>query len=130
MLSRFLFCVYACVGCALAEPSEQVKNHSEPADDNHSTTATDGTQHDVDEDEDEGEDEDEDDARYGKRLRFAMVCASNMNRSMQAHHVLKKHGLLVESYGTRYDCAAKHLRGPSVWVWVWVRVFTHTCECA
>eukprot|EP00793_Prasinoderma_coloniale_P007138 PRCOL_00006990-RA len=33
------------------------------------------------------------------RRRFAMVCASNMNRSMEAHHVLREAGLITSSYG-------------------------------
>ncbi|KAI8466677.1 MAG: RNA polymerase II subunit A [Monoraphidium minutum] len=33
------------------------------------------------------------------RLRFAMVCASNMNRSMEAHDTLQRHKLFVRSYG-------------------------------
>ena len=32
-------------------------------------------------------------------MKFAMVCASNMNRSMDAHNLLKSEGLDVESYG-------------------------------
>ncbi|QDZ19272.1 subunit A of RNA polymerase II [Chloropicon primus] len=32
-------------------------------------------------------------------MRFAMVCASNMNRSMDAHNLLKEAGLEVDSYG-------------------------------
>src|SRR5262249_19240645 len=35
-----------------------------------------------------------------RRLRIALVCASNMNRSMEAHRHLLKKGLLVASYGT------------------------------
>eukprot|EP00243_Klebsormidium_subtile_P005719 TRINITY_DN2333_c0_g1_i2.p1 TRINITY_DN2333_c0_g1~~TRINITY_DN2333_c0_g1_i2.p1 ORF type:complete len:163 (-),score=13.42 TRINITY_DN2333_c0_g1_i2:194-682(-) len=34
------------------------------------------------------------------RFRFAMVCASNQNRSMAAHALLQKSGLSVNSYGT------------------------------
>lgn len=32
-------------------------------------------------------------------MKFAMVCASNMNRSMDAHNLFKSEGLEVESYG-------------------------------
>ncbi|KAG2615058.1 RNA polymerase II subunit A C-terminal domain phosphatase SSU72-like [Panicum virgatum] len=39
-------------------------------------------------------------AAEGKRWRFAMVCSSNMNRSMEAHSQLGRAGLDVESYGT------------------------------
>ncbi|KAL6905562.1 hypothetical protein ACP4OV_003163 [Aristida adscensionis] len=35
-----------------------------------------------------------------RKWRFAMVCSSNMNRSMEAHSLLGRAGLDVESYGT------------------------------
>lgn len=46
----------------------------------------------------------------GPRLRYAMVCASNQNRSMEAHSLLKRHGFDVASYGTG---AHVKLPGPS-----------------
>ncbi|KAJ7546600.1 hypothetical protein O6H91_08G046200 [Diphasiastrum complanatum] len=45
------------------------------------------------------------------KLRYAMVCASNQNRSMEAHALLHKIGLDVSSYGTG---AHVKLPGPSI----------------
>ncbi|KAL8130119.1 hypothetical protein V2J09_019274 [Rumex salicifolius] len=45
------------------------------------------------------------------KLRYAMVCSSNQNRSMEAHFVLKRQGFDVSSYGT-----GQHVKlpGPSI----------------
>lgn len=45
------------------------------------------------------------------RLRYAMVCSSNQNRSMEAHFLLKRQGFDVSSYGTG---AHVKLPGPSL----------------
>ncbi|CAB3404117.1 unnamed protein product [Caenorhabditis bovis] len=37
---------------------------------------------------------------YTEKLRFAVSCSSNMNRSMEAHSILKKRGFNIESYGS------------------------------
>ncbi|EFP07690.1 CRE-SSUP-72 protein [Caenorhabditis remanei] len=37
---------------------------------------------------------------YPSKLRFAVSCSSNMNRSMEAHLILKKRGFNIESYGS------------------------------
>lgn len=33
-------------------------------------------------------------------LRFAVVCSSNQNRSMEAHNFMSKRGLIVKSFGS------------------------------
>lgn len=33
------------------------------------------------------------------RYSYAMVCSSNMNRSMEAHRLLAEHGMRVASFG-------------------------------
>ncbi|KAK9996687.1 hypothetical protein SO802_021373 [Lithocarpus litseifolius] len=45
------------------------------------------------------------------KFRYAMVCSSNQNRSMEAHSLLKKQGFDVASYGTG---AHVKLPGPSL----------------
>ncbi|CAN6468897.1 unnamed protein product [Victoria cruziana] len=45
------------------------------------------------------------------KLRHAMVCSSNQNRSMEAHSLLKREGFDVSSYGTG---AHVKLPGPSL----------------
>ncbi|XP_006663853.1 RNA polymerase II subunit A C-terminal domain phosphatase SSU72 [Oryza brachyantha] len=46
-----------------------------------------------------------------RKMRFAMVCSSNMNRSMEAHSLLGRAGLDVASYGTGTQVK---LPGPSL----------------
>lgn len=48
--------------------------------------------------------------------RFAMVCAANMNRSMEAHKVLLQAGLEVTSYGagSRVKLPSAHRDNPNV----------------
>ncbi|MQL93191.1 hypothetical protein Taro_025834 [Colocasia esculenta] len=45
------------------------------------------------------------------KLRYAMVCSSNQNRSMEAHFLMKRQGFDVSSYGTG---AHVKLPGPSL----------------
>ncbi|KAK1317024.1 hypothetical protein QJS10_CPA05g00886 [Acorus calamus] len=51
------------------------------------------------------------------KLRYAMVCSSNQNRSMEAHSLLKRHGFEVSSYGTgqHVKLPGPSLREPNVY---------------
>ncbi|VFQ93956.1 unnamed protein product [Cuscuta campestris] len=51
------------------------------------------------------------------RLRHAMVCSSNQNRSMEAHCLLKREGFNVSSYGTgqHVKLPGPSLREPNVY---------------
>ncbi|GFP88808.1 RNA polymerase ii subunit a c-terminal domain phosphatase ssu72 [Phtheirospermum japonicum] len=51
------------------------------------------------------------------KLRQAMVCSSNQNRSMEAHALLKREGFLVASYGTgqHVKLPGPSLREPNVY---------------
>lgn len=44
------------------------------------------------------------------KKNVALVCASNQNRSLEAHDLLKQKGFNVSSYGTSSQCK---LPGPS-----------------
>lgn len=51
------------------------------------------------------------------KLRYAMVCSSNQNRSMEAHSLLKREGFDVGSYGTgqHVKLPGPSLREPNVY---------------
>ncbi|CAI9757317.1 unnamed protein product [Fraxinus pennsylvanica] len=51
------------------------------------------------------------------KLRYAMVCSSNQNRSMEAHALLKREGFDVSSYGTgqHVKLPGPSLREPNVY---------------
>lgn len=47
------------------------------------------------------------------KLKMAVICSSNMNRSMEAHSVFAKRDFQVSSYGTgdKVKIPGKHPRG-------------------
>ena len=51
------------------------------------------------------------------KFRYAMVCSSNQNRSMEAHALLKRQGFDVSSYGTgsHVKLPGPSLREPNVY---------------
>ncbi|KAF3456767.1 hypothetical protein FNV43_RR01421 [Rhamnella rubrinervis] len=51
------------------------------------------------------------------KFRYAMVCSSNQNRSMEAHSILKRQGFDVSSYGTgsHVKLPGPSLREPNVY---------------
>ncbi|OAY32186.1 RNA polymerase II subunit A C-terminal domain phosphatase SSU72 isoform X3 [Manihot esculenta] len=51
------------------------------------------------------------------KFRYAMVCSSNQNRSMEAHSLLKRQGFDVSSYGTgsHVKLPGPSLREPNVY---------------
>lgn len=51
------------------------------------------------------------------RLKVAVICSSNMNRSMEAHSVLSKRNFTVSSYGTgdKIKIPGKSPREPNVY---------------
>ena len=52
-------------------------------------------------------------SRMAQKLRFAVVCSSNMNRSMEAHNFLQKKGYDIKSYGTGQMIKVKlHIDAP------------------
>jgi len=53
----------------------------------------------------------------GPAIKLAVVCSSNMNRSMEAHAFLKKKGFDVESFGTgeKVKIPGKSAREPNVY---------------
>jgi len=53
----------------------------------------------------------------GSAIKLAVVCSSNMNRSMEAHAFLKKKGFDIESFGTgeKIKIPGKSAREPNVY---------------
>eukprot|EP00056_Hartaetosiga_gracilis_P022089 m.28154 g.28154 ORF g.28154 m.28154 type:complete len:260 (-) comp9440_c0_seq1:127-906(-) len=59
----------------------------------------------------DGVGEDEEGDSGSRRLRFAVVCSSNQNRSMEAHNFMQRRGFNIKSYGTG-SCVK--LPGPTI----------------